>query len=131
MNSSDYSLAIGYSAKSSSYSTSIGYNARATGTRTICIGYNAKVTASGIAIGTYCENTTDNYIKFWVGSSSTISTLAGVQFGNVVFGISGTNLTITNATSFDIRPTLKNSLPAPINNNDVVTKKYVDNLIPD
>jgi hypothetical protein len=26
---------------------------------------------------------------------------------------------------------LKSSLPAPTNNNDIVTKEYVDNLIPD
>jgi hypothetical protein len=31
-----------------------------------------------------------------------------------------------NATSFDIRPTLKSGLSAPTNNNNTVTKKYVD-----
>jgi hypothetical protein len=43
----------------------------------------------------------------------------------------GSNLAIKNATSFDVRPTLKNGLSAPTNNNDIVTKQYIDSLIPD
>jgi hypothetical protein len=132
INSSSYVTAIGYNAGGGNYSTIIGHNARTIGvSEAICIGYNAKVTAGGIAIGTYCKNTKGNYIKFWVRSSSTVSTLAGVQFGNIILAVSGSNLTIKNATSFDIRPTLANGLPAPTNNNDLVTKEYVDNLIPD
>jgi hypothetical protein len=66
--------------------------------------------------------TTANSIKFWVGNDSTTSTLTEVQFGNIIFGISGSNLTIKNATSFDVRPTLKSNLPAPTNDDDIVTK---------
>ena len=92
--------------------TSLGYSAQASGTFAIAIGYN----------------TTANSIKFWVGNDSTTSTLTEVPFGNIIFGISGSNLTIKNATSFDVRPTLKSDLPAPTNNNNIVTKKYVDDL---
>jgi hypothetical protein len=110
MNSSDYTIAIGYNAGGSIYSTSIGYNARTSGVIATSIGYNAKVTGTGIAIGAYSDCTTENYIKFWIGSSSTTSTLGAVQFGNIIFGISGSNLTIKSVTSFDVRPTLKSSL---------------------
>jgi hypothetical protein len=37
INSTDYSTAVGYNAKTSTYSTSIGYNARATGALATCI----------------------------------------------------------------------------------------------
>jgi hypothetical protein len=131
MNSGDYVTATGYNAGGSTYSTIIGHKARISRIRAICIGYNAKATGTGIAIGHYCDCTTDNYIKFWVGTSSTISLLAEVQFGNIIFGMSDSNLTIKNATSFDVRPTLKDSLPEPTNNNDIVTKEYVDSSIPD
>jgi hypothetical protein len=39
--------------------------------------------------------------------------LTGVKFGNIIFEISDSDLTIKNATSFDICPTLKSNLPAP------------------
>jgi hypothetical protein len=70
-------------------------------------------------------------LQFWIGNDSTTSTLAGVQFGNIILGVSGSNLAIKNTTSFDVRPTLKSGLSAHTNNNDVVTKQYVDSLIPD
>jgi hypothetical protein len=130
LNTTDYSTTVGYSAQSALGATSLGYSAKASGTFVVEIGYNAK-TSSGILIGGQCNNTTANSIKFWVGNYSTTSTLAGVQFRNIIFGISDSNLTITNATGFDIQPTLANGLPAPTNNNDIVTKEYVDNLIPD
>jgi hypothetical protein len=98
----------------------LGYSAKASGISDVAIGYNATTTSQGIAIGGQCNNTTANYIKFWIGNDSTASTLAGVQFGNIIFGVSGSNLTIKNATSFDVRPTLKSGLSAPTNNNDVV-----------
>jgi hypothetical protein len=96
------------------YSTSVGYNAQSALGAT-SLGYSAKTTSSGIAIGGQCDNTTAKYIKFWVGNDSTISTLAGVQFRNIILGVSGSNLTIKNATSFDIRPTLKSGLSTPDN----------------
>jgi hypothetical protein len=74
-------------------------------------------------------NSTSSYIKFWIGTEIT-SNLYEVQFGNIIFGISGSYLTIKNATSFDVRLIFKSTLAAPTNN-DIVTKKYVDNLIPD
>jgi hypothetical protein len=127
INSSDYATAIRYNAKATTYSTSIGYSGRTTGAPATCIGYNEKVTGTGIAIGVYCDSTTENYIKFWTGSSST-STLAAVQFGNIILAVSGSNLTIKNATSFNVRPTLASGLSEPVNNNDndIVTKEYVD-----
>jgi hypothetical protein len=67
---------------------------KASGTFAVVIGYNATTTSQGIAIGGQCNNTTANYIKFWTGASSSYSELTGVQFGNIIFGISGTNLTI-------------------------------------
>jgi hypothetical protein len=54
--------------------------------------------------------------------------LVGVDFGNIIFDISGNELTIQNPTIFNVRPTLKNGLSAPTNDNDIVTKKYVDDL---
>jgi hypothetical protein len=85
-------VTIGYGSKTLAYYTAIGSGAQANG---IC----------NIAIGANCINSTQSLIKFWFGFNSTSSYIAGVQFGNVVFGISGTNLTIQNATSFDVRPT--------------------------
>jgi hypothetical protein len=57
--------------------------------------------------------------------------LAGVDFGNIIFDINGNELTIKNPTIFTVRPTLASTLSAPTNDNDIVTKKYVDFLIPD
>jgi hypothetical protein len=131
--SSDSALgtAIGYGTKSNMYSTAIGQNSQANGTYSIGIGRNAQATNSyGVTIGINCINTNSQYIKFWIGTSS-VSALTGVQFGNIIFGINNNDLTINNATSFDIRPTLASVLSAPTNNNDVVTKEYVDSLIPD
>jgi hypothetical protein len=127
-NTKDYSTSVGYSAQSALGATSLGYSAKASGTFAVAIGYNA-TTSQGIAIGGQCNNTTANYIKFWIGNDSTTSTLAGVQFGNIILGVSGSNLTIKNATSFDVRPTLKNVLSALTNNNDIATKQYVDIVI--
>jgi hypothetical protein len=101
----------------------MGYLTQTTGAYSIAIGTNTQ--ASGnylVAIGNNCNNSTQGLVKFWSGLSSTNSNITGVQFGNIIFGISGSNLTIINATSFDIRPTLKDSLPAPTNNNDMLQK---------
>jgi hypothetical protein len=65
INSQGYVTSIGYNAGGASYSTIIGHNARTSAMEATCIGYNAKVTLGGIAIGTYCENIIGNYIKFW------------------------------------------------------------------
>jgi hypothetical protein len=54
--------------------------------------------------------------------------LAAVQFRNVIFEISDNELTIKNPTIFKVRPTLASGLSAPTNDNDIVTKKYVDDL---
>jgi hypothetical protein len=72
----------------------LGYNTKASGTFAVATRYNATATSQGIAIGGQCNNTTANYIKFWVGNDSTTSTLAGVQFRNIIFGVSNNNLTI-------------------------------------
>jgi hypothetical protein len=127
-NATEYSTSVGYTTQSSLGATSLGYSAQASGTFAVVIGYNAKTTSSGITKGGQCNNTTANSIKFWVGNDSTTSTLTEVQFGNIIFGISSSNLTIKNATSFYVRLTLKNNLPAPTNDNDIVTEKYVDDL---
>jgi hypothetical protein len=111
---------------SSSYSTVIGFGAQVNGSYGTTIGCYAKGSTNSIAIGAYCNNNTANNTKFWPGNDYTTSSLTGVQFGNIIFGVSGGNLTMKNATSFDIRPTLKSGLSAPINNNDIVTKEYVD-----
>jgi hypothetical protein len=97
----------------------------------IAIGMNAQATGNNtIAIGNNCINSTSNYIKFWIGTEITFN-LYGVQFGNITFRICGSYSTIKNATSFDVCSTLKSTLSAPTNNNEIITKKYVDNLIPD
>jgi hypothetical protein len=54
--------------------------------------------------------------------------LAGVDFGNITFDISCNELTIKNPTIFNVRPTLASGLSAPTNDNDIVTKMYVDDL---
>jgi hypothetical protein len=112
-----------------SYSTVVGFGAFVKGSYGTTIGCYAKGYANSIAIGAYCNNNTTNYIKFWTGNDYTTSSLTGVQFGNIIFGVSGNNLTMKNATSFDIRPTFKSGLSASINNNDIVTKEYADTAI--
>jgi hypothetical protein len=144
-NNNDYhNVIIGHGAKSSRFkNVLIGNNSQATSAYSIALGYNTKVashstaigaaaqanSACSIAIGSNCVNSTDYPLKFWAGASSSYSELTGVQFGNINFAISGTSLTIKNATSFDVRPALKNGLSVPTNNNDIVTKGYVDTAI--
>jgi hypothetical protein len=93
-NATDYSTSVGYSAQSTLGVTSLGYSAQASGMFATAIGYNAKTTSSRIVIGGQCNNITANSIKFWVGNDSTTSTLIEVRFGNIIFGIFGSNLTI-------------------------------------
>jgi hypothetical protein len=69
-NATDYSTSIGYSAQSALGATSLDYSAKASGTFSIAIEYNATTTSQGIAIGGQCNNTTANYIKFWIGNDS-------------------------------------------------------------
>jgi hypothetical protein len=77
-----------------------------TGTYSIAIGTNTHATGNyTIAIGNNCNNATQGLVKFWSGVSSTNNSITGVQFGNIIFRISGSNLTITNATSFDVNKT--------------------------
>jgi hypothetical protein len=102
---------------------------KASETFAVAIGYNATTTSSGIAIGGQCNNTTANYIKFWIGNDSTTNTLVGVQFRKIILGVSGNNLTIKNATNFDVRLTLKSGLFVLTNNNNIVTKQYVDTAV--
>jgi hypothetical protein len=52
----------------------------------------------------------------------------GIDFGNIIFDINGNVLTIKNPTIFNVRPTLSSELSTPTNDNDIVTKKYVDDL---
>jgi hypothetical protein len=106
---------IGYNAKGYTHFTAIGSDAQATG---LC----------SIDIGSNCANSSNYYIKFWAKASTSHSDLTWVQFGNILFEISDTELTIKNPTIFDVRPTLKSGLFAPTNDNDIVTKKYVDDL---
>jgi hypothetical protein len=120
-NTTDCSTSVGYSAISTLGVISLGYSVKASGIFVVVIGYNV-TTSSGIAIGGQCNNTTSNYIKFWIGNDSTTSILAGVQFGNIILGIFGSNLIIKNATSFDVRPALKSGLFVLTNNNHIVTK---------
>jgi hypothetical protein len=63
--------ALRYNTQSGGYATSIGSVAQV-------IGY------CGMSIGANCNNTTANYIKFWVWNNSTTSTLAKVQFENII-----------------------------------------------
>jgi hypothetical protein len=107
----------------------LGYNAKGY-TRSVAIGSDAQANGlCSVAIGSNCINSSNYCIKFWVGASTTVSDLVGVDFGNVIFDISDNELTITNATSFDIRPTLASELSAPTNNNDIITKEYVDTVV--
>jgi hypothetical protein len=112
---SGYSTVLGYKAKGYTHSVAIGSDAQANG---LC----------SIAIGSNCINSSNYRIKFWVGASTTISDLSGVDFGNIIFDINDNELTIKNPTIFNVRPTLKNGLSAPTNDNDIVTKKYVNDL---
>jgi hypothetical protein len=78
---SAYSTVLGYNAKGAVHSTAIGADPQTNG-------------ISSIAIGSNCINSLDFHLKFWVGASFSVSEFTGVQFGNINFGISGTNLTI-------------------------------------
>jgi hypothetical protein len=72
---------LGYSAKGYTHSTAIESDAQATG---LC----------SVAIGSNCVNSSNYRIKFWAGASTTVSDLAAGQCGNVIFEISGNELTI-------------------------------------
>jgi hypothetical protein len=74
-----HSTILGHKAKGAAHSVAIGSAAQANGT-------------CSIAIGSNCVNSTDYHIKFWAGATTTISALTGVQFGNIIFGISDSNL---------------------------------------
>jgi hypothetical protein len=130
-NTTACATSVGYKAISiQGYTVALGYLAQTRGVYCIAVGTNAQATGNNaIAIGNNCVNSTQGLIKFWSGLNSTTSSLTGVQFGNIIFGISGSNLTTTNATSFDIRLTLACGISEPTNNN-IVTKQYI-NSIPD
>jgi hypothetical protein len=84
-----------------------------------------------IATGYNCINLIESLIKFWSRFNISLSNIIEIQLGNIKFGISGSNLTIKNSTNFSLRQTLKSTLSAPTNNNDIVSKGYVDSLISD
>jgi hypothetical protein len=76
-------ILIGNNAQTTSgYSTVFGYNVKGY-THSVAIGSDAQATyLCSIAIGSNCVNSSNYSIKFWAGASTTVSDLAGVDFGN-------------------------------------------------